>query len=137
MRSLPDVSDLYETEVDGELAIYAASPTSATLLKLSNDKFEANGFFARRNDPVGDATMIKQVNSAQISAEGKLKVAINGVFNTLDNPDYLDDSFDPSKDFKVDARTSGRYLSMRVTMDGDVNPKLTTMQFDFKMRGKR
>ncbi|MCS5589389.1 MAG: hypothetical protein NZ824_05410 [Candidatus Thioglobus sp.] len=137
MRSLPDVSDLYETEVDGELAIYAASPTSDNLLKLSNDKFEPNGFFARRNDPVGDATVIKQVNSAQISAEGKLKVAISGVFNTLDNPDYLDASFDPSKNFKVDTRAQGRYLSMRVTMNGDENPKLTTMQFEFKPTGKR
>lgn len=137
IRSLPNVTSIYETELDGELAIYAASPSSSTLLKLSNDTLEPNGFFNRINDPVGDATVIKQVKSIHIASEGNLKIAVSGVFNTLEVPTYSDSSFNPSTDFKVDTRAQGRYLSMRVSMDGVNNPKLTTMQFDFRPTGKR
>ncbi len=45
--------------------------------------------------------------------------------------------FNPSSNYKMDVRESGRYLNLKVTMDGTSNPKLTTMQFTLKGAGRR
>jgi hypothetical protein len=38
---------------------------------------------------------------------------------------------------KIDVRTAGRYMNLRVTMDGSINPELTKLQFDLKLMGVR
>lgn len=40
-------------------------------------------------------------------------------------------------DKKVDVRTSGRYMNLKVTMNGTTNPELSKLQFDIKMMGVR
>ena len=49
-RSLPGLSDIFETELNGVLKIYAAKPDDTNLQVLSNTALESGGFFERTDD---------------------------------------------------------------------------------------
>ena len=46
-------------------------------------------------------------------------------------------TFNPTTGYKLDVRTTGRYMNLKVQMDGSTNPKLGKLQFDIKLAGKR
>ena len=136
-RSLPGVSDIFETELDGVLKIYAAKPDDTKLQVLSNSVLESDGFFERTDDNLTDNSITKQINRILVNAKGSCNLAITGTSFLSDSKTFTDIAFNPATQYKVDTRTSGRYMNLRVTMDGATNPELTKLQFDIKVIGVR
>ena len=136
-RSLPGISDVYETELNGQLEIFAAKPGDTKLQKLSSTVVVADGFFERQDDNLTDNNRIKQINRIHVNSKGSVKLALVGTTNLSDSKTYTDVTFDPATNHKIDVRTSGRFLNLRVTMNGAINPELTKLQFDLKLMGVR
>ena len=136
-RSLPGVSDIFETELDGVLKIYAAKPDDTTLQVLSNSVLESDGFFERTDDNLTDNSITKQINRILVNAKGACNLAITGTRFLSDSKTFTNIAFDPATQYKVDTRVSGRYMNLKVTMDGATNPELTKLQFDIKVIGVR
>ena len=135
-RTLPGISDLFETELDGDLKIYGTK-SGTTLQTLSNTALESGGYFERINDNLTDNGKVKHINRIEVNAIGSCLLALTGTQNLSDSKSYTNVTFNPVTDHKVDVRTSGRYMNLKVTMNGTTNPQLTKLQFDFKMMGVR
>ena len=135
-RSLPGITDLFETELNGELKIFGTK-SGTTLQTLSNTVLEANGFFERTDDNLTNNSIMKHINRIHVTAKGACKLAITRTKNLSDSKSYTDIAFNPATDYKVDTRTSGRFMNLRVTMNGATNPELTKLQFDIKVIGVR
>mgnify|MGYP003643655041 CR=1 FL=1 len=135
-RTLPGVTDMFETELNGELKIYATK-SGTTLQTLSDSVLESGGYFERQNDNLTSNGKIKHVNRIEVNSIGNCKLALTGTLNLSDTKSYTDVTFNPTTDHKVDMRTSGRYMNLRVTMDGATNPELSKLQFELKMMGVR
>ena len=135
-RSLPGISDLFETELNGELKIYGTK-SGTTLQVLSNTVLESGGYFERINDNLTDNAKVKHINRIEVNAVGSCLLALTGTQNLSDSKSYTNVTFNPATDHKVDMRTSGRYMNLKVTMSGATNPELTKLQFDVKMMGVR
>ena len=136
-RSLPGLSDIFETELDGELKIYATKPDDTTLQVLSNTTLISDGFFERTDDNLTDNSRIKHINRIHVNAKGTCLLALTGTQNLSDSKSYTNVTFNPASNYKVDTRTSGRYMNLKVTMSGATNPELTKLQFDVNMLGVR
>jgi hypothetical protein len=136
-RSLPGISDIFETELDGELAIYATKPDDNKLQVLSNTVYEADGFFVHEDDNLSDNTSIKWINGVYLDAVQSMKIALTATQSLTDAKVYTLKTFDPSNTYKVDFRTTGRYMNIKVQMDGSKNPQMGKLQFDVKLAGKR
>ena len=104
---------------------------------MSHTALEANGFFERTDANLGDNSKIKCINRVEINSIGGLKIALTGTHNLSDSKSYTDITFDPATDHKVDLRTSGRYMNLKVSMSGTTNPRLTKLQFKVKVMGVR
>ena len=137
-RTLPNVLDLYETEVNGQLRIFGASPDTKQILELSADTYVADGYFTILDKDLSGSSASLDVTALLINASEDLKIALIGAYFLKETKDYSDErTFNTAGDYKLDVRTNGRYLSMRVTMDGVKNPKLTTIAFNIRIAGKR
>jgi hypothetical protein len=138
-RTLPGVTALYETEQDGALKIYATQPGSATkkLMTLSNDTYEADGFFVHEDDNIKDNTSIKWINGIWLDSVSDVKVGLTATQHLTDTKTYTMQTFTPATAYKLDVRTTGRYMNIKVQMDGSTNPQLGKLQFDIKAAGKR
>jgi len=138
-RTLPDVTDLYETELDGKLEIYGA--TSTGLQILDPESYVSGGWFERKNESL-QSNNFKTVTGCTIKSEGAVDVYSASNKNINDLEEYTSTSFDPAEDYKVNFRQNGRYLSIKIEMVDDsnevaINPKLTTISFDMKETSRR
>jgi len=138
-RTLPDITDLYEAELDGVLEIYGAS--DGGIKTLSESEYVSSGFFERRNETMG-SNNFKTITGCNIKAEGGITISTASNKNINDVETYSNQVFDPDSNYKVNFRENGRFLSIKVTMvddsNGDaVNPKLTTISFDMKETSRR
>ena len=136
-RTLPGVSDMYETELNGELEIYAAKPDDTKLQTLSNTVYEADGFFIREDNNLTDNNSIKQINQVSVSSVADVKIALVGTQNLSDTKTYAFTTYNPASAYKIDVRTTGRYMNLKVQMDGATNPQLGKLQFDVRLLGQR
>jgi len=135
-RTLPGVTDIFETELDGVLKIYATK-SGTTLQTLSNTVLVSDGFFERTDDNLTDNSKVKHINRIHVNAKGTCLLALTGTQNLSDSKSYTNVTFNPASNHKVDMRTSGRYMNLKVTMSGATNPELTKLQFDVNMLGVR
>ena len=140
-RSLPGLSDIFETELDGVLKIYAAKPDDTKLQVLSNTLLESGGYFERTDDNLTDNSRVKCINRVHVNAKGACLIALTGTQNLSDSKSYTNVTFNPVTDYKIDSRVSGRYMNLKVTMTDSlgvaINPELTKLQFDIKIMGVR
>jgi len=136
-RSLPGVSDIYETELNGELKIYATKPNDTKLQVLSNTTYIADGWFTKEDDNLTDNNSIKQINSVKVNSVNNVKIALTATQHLSDTKTYTYTTFNPASAYKVDLRTTGRYMNLKVQMDGTTNPQLGKLQFDVRLTGKR
>ena len=137
-RSLPDVTDIYETEVNGELRVFAASPESTSVLELKVDKYVADGFVTIQDKDMGDPSSVKQVIAMYVATEDDVIVSLEGTLHIADPKTYpLKQDFKPLIDYKLNIRERGRYFNLRIDMSGAINPKLTTLAFKVRTKGKR
>jgi hypothetical protein len=138
IRSLPNITDMYETEVEGALRIFATSPDTNSVKELSSSVLVSNGWFVRTEDDLGARAQYKDLDTMYPQSDGIVNIAVFGTsaktsdsaLNTGFNSTTR--AFDPATGHKVDVRQSGRYINVRVTMSGTVNPKLTSIQFSLK-----
>ena len=72
-----------------------------------------------------------------LDAVDSVKVAITATQQLTDTKTYTLKTFNPTNSHKVDFRTTGRYMNLKVQMDGNKNPKLGKLQFDIKLAGRR
>ena len=135
-RTLPGLSDLFETELNGALKIYGCK-SGTTLQLLSNTALESGGFFERTDDNLTNNSITKQIKRIHVSAKGACNLAITGTKYLGDTASYTNVAFDPASAHKVDVRTAGRFMNLKVTMNGTTNPELTKLQFDIKVIGAR
>lgn len=142
IRTVPGVSDMWESEIDGSLKIYSAKGSDG-IYELSSSSLIASGYFTRVDDSMGNNSMYKDIATIYPEAKGSLKVSLVGSGNKLSDADLTtnfalkDKTFDPDTDYKVDTRESGRFMNLKVTMNGTNNPKLTTLQFGLRVPSKR
>ena len=135
IRSLPNVLDIYEAEIDGELKIFATSPDTKQILELSTTNHEAGGYFTITDKDLGDSSHTKEFDGIWINSEEEIKVGLSGNSFLKDVKSYTEVDFDPATEERVDFRDDGRYFSVRFTMIGDTNPKLTTVRFSTRISG--
>jgi len=142
IRTLPDISDMWETELNGSLKIYAAKNTSG-IYELSSSVLITSGFFTRVDDSMEQNSMYKDITTMYPESKGSFKISLVGSSTKLSDAELntsfnlKDKTFDPANDYKVDTRESGRFMNLRVTMNGTNNPKLTTLQFGLRVLSKR
>jgi len=138
IRSLPNITDMYETEVDGELRIFATSPDTNSVKELSSSTLVSNGWFVRTEDDLGARAQYKDLDTMYPQSDGLVNIAVFGTSSKTSDAalttgfNSTTRAFDPATDYKLDVRQSGRYINVRVTMSGAVNPKLTSIQFSLK-----
>ena len=135
-RTLPGVTDIFETEFEGDLKIYATK-SGTTLQTLSNTVLESGGYFERINDNLTSNGGVKHISRIEVNAVGGCLLALTGTQNLSDTASYTNVTFNPDTDHKVDVRTSGRYMNLKVTMNGTTNPQLSKLQFGVKLMGVR
>lgn len=135
-RDVPQLLDLTETELNGSVKVYGASPDNLNIQLLSSTAYVTGGYFIQKENSLG-TTMFKQVSSYFPNSEDTVLISLDGTTNIGDTASYTNQTFTPSTDYKLDKRVSGRYLNVRVTMNGTVNPKLTTISFKLKGTGRR
>jgi hypothetical protein len=104
---------------------------------LSNTALESGGFFERTDDNLTNNSINKQIKRIHVTAKGACNLAITGTKYLSDTASYTNVAFDPASAHKVDVRTSGRFMNLKVTMNGTTNPELTKLQFDIKVIGAR
>lgn len=136
-RSLPGLSDIFETELNGQLKIYAAKPDDNKLQVLSNTALESGGYFERQNDNLTDGSSVKMINKILVNAKGSCNIALVGTKYLNDSKTYSNQLFNPATSHKIDTRATGRYMNIKVTMNGTTNPELTKLQFGVKIVGVR
>ena len=136
-RTLPDLVDVYEAEINGTLRVYAASPSNPKIQLLSNSRYEPNGFFTHEDDNLSDNTVIKWINGIYLDSVNNVRVGLDATQHLTDSKTYPMQTFNPTNSYKLDTRTTGRYMNIKVQMDGDKNPQLGKIQFDVKLAGKR
>ena len=143
IRTLPNITDIYETEVEGSLRIFGASPDTNSVLELSSSTQIPNGFFIRTEDDLGARAMFKDIEGMYPQTQGSVNISLFGSSNKLTTAamttgfNSTTRSYDPTVSHKIDIRQSGRYLNVRVTMSGVINPKLTSIQFSLKPTSRR
>jgi len=143
IRTIPSLSDLYETEIDGQLKILGANAEGNTVKELSATVHEADGWFTRANDSLDSIGTFKEIGGLLPESSKELLISIVAAPNkhtdseltTLFNSNQR--THDPDTNYKVDTRVSGRFISLRVTMSGIINPKLTTLQFEARVSSRR
>jgi len=135
-RDVPQLLSLTETELDGVIKIYGASPDDANIQILSTSVYTSGGYFVRGDNHLG-TTNFKQLTSYYPNAEAQVLLAVDGTVNIGDTPTYTNQTFNPATSYKLDKRVSGRYMNVRVTMSGATNPKLTTVSFDLRGTARR
>ena len=80
---------------------------------------------------------MKMINRVLVNANGSCNVALSGTKFLSDSKTYTNKLFNPATDYKVDTRATGRYMNLKVTMNGATNPELSKLQFDVKVTGVR
>lgn len=141
IRDLPDLSDSYETEVNGSLKIVATSPNSIMIKELSNTALISGGWFQKVSSNLGDETTVKKLNKIYVQSENNVDLSViasNDRVSTITDSDWLasKQTYDTVSN-KIDLRRTGKYMNLMVSMIGTTNPKLTKMQFDIKVGGKQ
>ena len=89
------------------------------------------------SDDFKKGTKVKCINRVEVNSKGSVKIALTGTQHLSDSKTYTDVTFNPATDHKVDLRTSGRYMNLRVSMNGTTNPELSKLQFKVKAMGVR
>jgi len=142
IRSLPDITDMFETEVDGNLSIYAAKPDTG-IQSLSDTQLISGGWFTRIEDSLESNSVFKDINSVYPESNGQFNLSLVGSPIKLSSAalttafNLKDRLFNPDTDYKLDTRESGRFVNLRVTMSGTVNPELTSLQFGVRVASRR
>jgi hypothetical protein len=146
-RTLPNLTDITETEVEGSQSIISASvdepynSSSTGYLYILNDdgSVEPDGYVRFNSRTFGMVQSIKDVYSLYPTCEKEFKVMMVGgmVPTKPDLSSVVADVYDPLSDYKEDYREFGRYITLDVGMSGSIDPSISGMSVDFLDGGIR
>lgn len=145
-RSLPNVTKIIETEVNGIVEIIAASVDEAAgslvtgyLYPLSKTTYEADGWVQFTVRELGMVESVKALNGIYPTSRGAFDVkATTSPTPSEPNMNLVTAySFNPTNDYKLDFRELGRYYTIRVQMDNAIDPILSMMKIDMNTEGER
>ena len=150
-RTLPNVNDIIETEVNGKPEIIAASldvvagSSSAGSLSILNKttdtgavgSYEADGFIRWNSRTLDSVDTLKELNGIYPTSENSfnVKVFTDNVPTVHDMSTEDNCLFDPLLDYKVDFREAGRYYTLEFNMNGTVSPELSEVKVDMETGG--
>jgi len=146
LRSLPNVTSITETEVEGAVRIFAASidvsPASSvtgSLYEIDRDTLVSDGYIQWTSRGLGNVNQVKAVDGLYPTSENEfdIRIATSRTPTAPDIASVTPKSFDPDSDFKVDFRQLGRYYTMRWAMDGTIDPKISACLVDQRFEGTR
>lgn len=145
LRSLPNVTTIIETEIEGAIRVFASSvdvePNSTsvgTLYELS-DILVPDGYVQWTSRGLGNVNQVKAVDGLWPTSENEFDIRmVTG--STPAPPDVAAQTprrYDPDSAYKVDFRELGRYYSLRFQMNASVDPKISAVLSDSRMSGER
>jgi hypothetical protein len=144
-RSLPNVNDIIQTEVDGKPQIIAASldtvagSSSAGSLYILNGTYESGGFMRWNARELGAVDTLKELNGLYPTSENSfyIKVYSDNVPTVHDMSTETAYLFDPTADYKEDFREAGRYYTIEISMNGVISPEISAMKADMEQGSNR
>lgn len=146
LRSLPNITSMVETEIEGAVRIFAASvdvaPNSSvagTLYELDSSTMVADGYIQWTSRGLGNVNQVKAVDGLYPTSENEFEIRIK-TSNFPTPPDIASvtpKTFNPDSAYKVDFRNLGRYYTMRWQMDGTIDPKISACLVDQRIEGVR
>jgi len=145
LRTLPNVTSMIETEIEGAIRIFASSidvePNSSsvgTLYELS-DTLVADGYVQWTSRGLGNVNQVKAVDGLWPTSESEFNIRMVTA-RTPSPPDVAASTpktFNPDSAYKVDFRELGRYYSMRFQMNGSIDPNISACLVDSRFQGER
>lgn len=146
LRSLENVTDIEETEVEGEIRTFAASTDvvaassiAGSLYELDNNTMVADGYIQWTSRGLGSADRVKSIDGLYPTSKEEFDIRIVASDNPS-APDIASETpkqFNPASQYKRDFRKLGRYITMRWAMNGTVNPSISTCLADMVEHGVR
>ena len=144
-REVPNITSIFETEINGSISIIATSldnPTGSLsdgyLYTLSSN-YEPDGYLQWTARNLGMPDSVKEVRTLFPASELPFEVAIVGS-DTNSEPDMNSATyytFDPSSDYKLDFRELGRYITMRFRIKDSNSPNISGAQIEADKSGIR
>jgi len=145
LRTLPNVTTLIETEIEGAVRIFASSvdveansASVGTLYELSST-LVPDGYVQWTSRGLGNVNQVKAVDGLWPTSENEFDIRIVSAA-TPAPPDVGASTprrYDPDTSYKVDFRELGRYYSVRFAMNGSVDPRISAVLSDSRMSGER
>jgi hypothetical protein len=145
-RSLPNVTKIIETEVNGIVEIIASSIDEAAgstvtgyLYPLSKTDYVPDGWVQFTTRELGMVELVKAFNGFYPTSRGAfdMKVAPTPTPSEPNMNLVTAYTFDPTNDYKLDFRELGRYYTIRIQMDNAINPILSMAKVDMVAEGER
>jgi len=146
LRSLPNITSMVETDIEGAVRIIGASvdvvPNSAsvgTLYELDESTYIADGYVQWTSRGMGNVHEVKAIDGLYPTSEDQFLIRMTTA-RTPAAPDVAavtPKTFNPASAYKTDFRQLGRYYSMRWAMNGSINPKISSCMVDQRIEGQR
>lgn len=145
-RTLPNVTKIIETEINGVVEIVAASRdvvansiTLGSLYILSKDTLVTDGWIQFTSRDLGMIEVVKEIDGMWPTAQGDFECKIKGSLSSTapDMSVITPANFTAATDYKMDFRQLGRFHTFRVEMSGTINPVISGMKVDMKPLGER
>jgi len=146
LRSLPNVTSIEETEIEGAVRTFAASidvvPNSSiagSLYEFDTDNLVSDGYIQWTSRGLGGPDKVKAIDGIYPTSQEEFDIRIVAADNSSP-PDVAAETpkqFNPASQYKRDFRKLGRYYSMRWAMNGSVDPVISTCAVDMRELGVR
>lgn len=146
LRTLPNITSIHETEIEGAVRTFAASvdvePNSTsvgTLYEVTRSTLVADGYVEWNSRGMGNINQVKALDGLWPTSEDTflIRVEASGTPAEVDMSASTPKTFNPSTAYKTDWRKLGRYYSMRWQMDGTTDPIISACLADMRMEGQR
>jgi len=146
LRSLPNVTSMVETEIEGAIRIFASSvdvaPNSSvagTIYELDANTMVADGYIQWTSRGMGNVNLVKAVDGLYPTSEDTFQIRMTtaGTPAAPDIASVTPKTFNPASNYKVDFRQLGRYYTVRFQMDGTTNPSISACLVDQRIEGVR
>jgi len=145
-RSLPNVTKIIETEINGIVEIVAASAdvianstVTGGLYVLSRTDLIADGWIQFTSRDLGMIESVKEINGMWPTAKGDFDMKVKASLSSaeVDMNVVTPVTFNAALDYKMDFRQLGRFHTIRVAMDGTTDPNISGMKVDMVKEGER
>jgi len=136
-RTLPNISNIEETEISGSYIALVFKSTDSIVSKIGGG-LESTGNVAFQLNTMGDTSATKTISAIYPRCLSTIKLTVQGTnligagvtFGTGKN-------FNPVTDYKYDTRVNGRFISMKLEMVSGASPEISGIEVDIEKGGLR